>query len=204
MGWNLQNDKGKFYSLRYERHIPCHRWIYEFVKGWGGFFHGYFCPKPFAKAGNIKAHCPSLRRPVSLSVTKTLTWLMSTEVFIIDHWYLTWIILVISPLYWYHVVTWTFDLLQGHLFFVGRGTTDLRIWLSTIWFGKGFTTLKWPQNGIFGNIWHIHCSNVWNECRVAKNYGNNNDIGPLWRFMDPKNLKESVPQNYFRVLCKKS
>ena len=33
----------------------------------------------------------------------------------IEHWYLTCMILVTSPFYWYHAVTLTFDLLQGQI-----------------------------------------------------------------------------------------
>ena len=75
---------------------------------------------PFAKAGDIKSHSPvclSVRQSVCLSVTKTLTWLISSEVLMIEHWYLACTILVTSPFYWYHEVTLTltFDLLQGQI-----------------------------------------------------------------------------------------
>ena len=36
---------------------------------------------------------------VSPSVTKTLTWLISSEVLMIEHWYLACMILVTSPFY---------------------------------------------------------------------------------------------------------
>ena len=81
-----------------------------------GFTWGcYFCPPPFTKAGDIKTHRPSACLSVRLSVTKTLTWLISSEVLMIEHWYLACMILVTSHFYWYHVVTLTstFDLLQG-------------------------------------------------------------------------------------------
>ena len=60
---------------------------------------------------------PSLRPPVPLSVTKTLTWLISSEVLMIEHWYLACMILVTGPFNWHHVVTLTltFDLLQGQI-----------------------------------------------------------------------------------------
>ena len=46
-----------------------------------------FCPPHFAKAGDIlKTHSS-----VPLSVTKTLTWLISSEAFKIEHWYLAYI-----------------------------------------------------------------------------------------------------------------
>ena len=79
-----------------------------------------YCPPPFAKAGDIKSHSSvslSVHLSVSPSVTKTLTWLISSEVLMIEHWYLACMILVTSPFYWYHVVTLTltFDLLQGQI-----------------------------------------------------------------------------------------
>ena len=77
-----------------------------------------FCPPPFGKSGDIKTHssvCLSVSPSVSLSVTKTLTWLISSEVLMIEHWYLAYMILVTSPFYSYHAVTLTFDLLQGQI-----------------------------------------------------------------------------------------
>ena len=70
------------------------------------------CPPPFAKAGHIKTHS-SVRLSLCLSVTKTLTWLISFEILMIEHWYLACTILVTSPFNWYYAVTLTFDLLQG-------------------------------------------------------------------------------------------
>ena len=54
---------------------------------------------------------------VCVSITKSLTWLISSEVFIIDHWYLAYMILVTnaSPLNWHNAVTLTFDLFQGQI-----------------------------------------------------------------------------------------
>ena len=69
-----------------------------------------YCTPPFAKAGDIKTHSS-----VCLSVTKTLTWLITSEVFMIEHWYLACMIIVTSPFYLYHVVTLTFDLSQGQM-----------------------------------------------------------------------------------------
>ena len=76
------------------------------------------CPPPFAKAGDIKTHssvCLSVRLSVCPSVTKTLTWLISSEVLMIEQWYLVCMILGSSPFNWHHAVTLTltFDLLQG-------------------------------------------------------------------------------------------
>ena len=83
--------------------VGCHR-------HWTDFRYTY-CPLPFAKVGDIKTHssvCPS--------VTKTLTWLIFSEVLMIEHkWYLACMILVTSPLYWNYAVTLTFDLLQGQI-----------------------------------------------------------------------------------------
>ena len=39
-----------------------------------------YCPPPFAKAWDIKTHLS-----VHPSVTKTLTWLISSEVLMIEH-----------------------------------------------------------------------------------------------------------------------
>ena len=78
----------------------------------------YFCPPLSRKRGDIKSHSsvrPSLPPSVRLSVTKTLTWLISFEVLMIEHWYLTCMIIVTSPFYWYHAVTLTFDLSQGQI-----------------------------------------------------------------------------------------
>ena len=70
-----------------------------------------YCPPPFAKAGELNLIRPS----VPLSVTKTLTWLISSEVLMIEHWYLACMILVTGPFNWHHIVTLTFDLLQGQI-----------------------------------------------------------------------------------------
>ena len=43
-----------------------------------------FCPSPFAKAADIKTHL-SVCLSLCLSVTKTLTWLISSEVLMIEH-----------------------------------------------------------------------------------------------------------------------
>ena len=72
------------------------------------------CPPPFVKAGDFKTHS-SVCLSLCLSVTKTLTWLISSEVLMIEHWYLTCMILVIGPFNWHHAVTLTFDLLQGQI-----------------------------------------------------------------------------------------
>ena len=93
----------------------------------------YFCPPLSRKRGDIKSHSsvrPSLPPSVRLSVTKTLTWLISFEVLMIEHWYLTCMIIVTSPFYWYHAVTLTFDLSQGQIW-CRAGTTILRIFIFT-------------------------------------------------------------------------
>ena len=61
---------------------------------------------------DIKTHSS-----IRLSVTKTLTWFISSEVLMIEHWYLACMILVTSPLHWYYAVTLslTFYLLQGQI-----------------------------------------------------------------------------------------
>ena len=59
--------------------------------------------------------CLSVHLSVRLSVTKTLTWLISSEVLMIEHWYLACMILVTSPFYWCNAVTLNFDLLQGQI-----------------------------------------------------------------------------------------
>ena len=43
------------------------------------------CPPPFAKAGDIKTHFSVCRLSLCLSITKTLTWLISSEVLMIQH-----------------------------------------------------------------------------------------------------------------------
>ena len=60
----------------------------------------HFCPRPLAKSGDIKTRlslCPS--------VTKILTWIISSDVLMIKHWYLACVILVASPFHWHHAVT---------------------------------------------------------------------------------------------------
>ena len=79
-----------------------------------------FVPRALAKAGDIKTPssvCPSLCPSVRLSVTKTLTWLISSEVLKIEHWYLACMVLVTNPFNWHHAVTLTltFDLFQGQI-----------------------------------------------------------------------------------------
>ena len=64
-----------------------------------------YCPQ----VGDIKSQspvCPSICHK---------NWLISSEVLMIEHWYLACMILVTSPFYWYHAVTLTFDLLQGQI-----------------------------------------------------------------------------------------
>ena len=68
-------------------------------------------PRLSRKRGTLKLIRLSVL--VYLSVTKTLTLLISSEVLMIEHWYLVCMILVTSPFNWHHAVTSTFDLLQG-------------------------------------------------------------------------------------------
>ena len=91
-----------------------------------GFF---IVPHALAKAGDIKTHS-SFSQSVCPSVTKTLTWLISSEVFMIEHWYVACMVLVTSLFYWNHAVTLTltFDLFNVK-FVAVRGTTILRIFL---------------------------------------------------------------------------
>ena len=51
---------------------------------------------PFAKAWDIKTHS-SVCLPFSPPVTNTLTFLISSEVLMIDHWYLAFMIIVTCP-----------------------------------------------------------------------------------------------------------
>ena len=81
---------------------PCHRC-------WPGMV---IVPRLSRKRGTLKKNS-FVHLSVRASVTKTLTWLISSEVFMIDYWYLACMILVTSPFYWYHAVTLTFGLLQG-------------------------------------------------------------------------------------------
>ena len=55
-----------------------------------------------------------VRLSVRLS-QKTLTWLISFEVLMIEHWYLACMVIVTNPFYWYHAVTLTFNLCQGQI-----------------------------------------------------------------------------------------
>ena len=80
------------------------------------------------KAGDIKTHS-SIHLSVCLSVTKTLTWLISYEVSVIEHWYLACKILVTSPFNWHHAVTLTYFKVKV---VAGRGTTILRICLLSL------------------------------------------------------------------------
>ena len=74
-----------------------------------------FCPRLSRKRGTFKLICPSVPLSVCLSVTKSLTWLISSEILMIWYWYLACMILVTSPFNWHHAVTLTliFDLLKG-------------------------------------------------------------------------------------------
>ena len=80
--------------------------------------------RPFTKARHFKTHSSG-----HLSVTKTLTPFVSSEVLLIQHWYLACMILVTSPFYWYHVVALTFDILQGK---ICCRMGDLNDWIAPI------------------------------------------------------------------------
>ena len=73
----------------------------------------FVVPRLSRKQGILKLIRPSVCPSVCLSVTKTLTWLISSDVLMIEHWYLACMIVVSSPFNWYHAVTLTFELLQG-------------------------------------------------------------------------------------------
>ena len=81
---------------------------------WILFDFYFFVPLSLAKAREIKTHS-FVHLSVCPSVTKTLTWLISSEALIIKHWYLEWMILVIIPLTWHQALTLTFDLFQGQI-----------------------------------------------------------------------------------------
>ena len=72
----------------------------------------FFVPHALAKVGDTKTYAS-----VCLSVTKTWTRLISSEVWMIEHYYLACIVLVTSPFNWHHAVTFnlSFDLLQGQI-----------------------------------------------------------------------------------------
>ena len=88
-----------------------------------------FVPRLSQKWGTLKlirlSVCPSVR----LSVTKTLTWLISSEVLMIQHWYLAGMIFVTSPFIWHHAMTLTLTYFKVKVV-AGRGTTILWICLS--------------------------------------------------------------------------
>ena len=82
--------------------------------------HVLFIPRALVKAGDIKTNssiCPSLCLSIRLSVTKTLTWLISSEVLKIEHWCLACMVLVTSPFNCHNAVTLTstFDIFQGQI-----------------------------------------------------------------------------------------
>ena len=111
------------------------------------FIRSSFLSPPFAKAGDIKTHS-SVRPSVRLSVTKTLTWLISSEVFMIEHWYLACMILVTSPFNWHHVVTLNYFKVKV---VAGRGTTILRISLS-----RKFTRAESHKNKILAKFFYVN------------------------------------------------
>ena len=76
--------------------------------------HYFYCPLLSRKPGDIKFHS-SVPLSVCLSVTKTLNWLISSEVLMIEHLYLACMLIATNPFYWYRAVTLTFDLSQGQI-----------------------------------------------------------------------------------------
>ena len=94
--------------------------------------NSFFVPRALAKVGDIKTHssiCPSICPFVHPSVTKTLTWLISSEVLKKEHWYLACMVLklVTSTFNLHHAVTLNFFKVK---FVAARGTTILRICFS--------------------------------------------------------------------------
>ena len=95
-------------------HLVSIRWLYKCFNTQNCI--KAYCPPLSLKCWDIKSHsyvCPSVHPSVRLSVTKTLIWLISSEVLKIEHWYLACMIFVTSPFKWRHAVTLTFDLFQG-------------------------------------------------------------------------------------------
>ena len=78
-------------------------------------------PNLSRKRGTFKLICLSVCPSICQS-QKTLNWPISSEVLVIEHWYLACMILVTNPFNWYHVVILTFDLLQVK-FVARRGTS---------------------------------------------------------------------------------
>ena len=89
-----------------------------------------YCPRFSRKLVTLKLIRLSVRLSVFPSVTNTLTWLISSEVLMIDHWYLACFILVTSPsicnMRW--PLPWPLTYFKVK-FVSGRGTTILRVCL---------------------------------------------------------------------------
>ena len=82
-----------------ERDILCKQFLWHFLS-----------PRLLRKRGTLKLIRSSVCLSLCLSVTKTLSWLISSKVLTIEHWYLACMILVTGPFNWHHAVTLTFDL----------------------------------------------------------------------------------------------
>ena len=109
-----------------------------------------FVSPPFAKAGDIKTHSS-----VRLFVTKTLIWLISSKVLMIEHWYLACMIFVTSPFNWHRAVTLTFDLLEGQSCCRGdHNSLNLPIWgiKEMLYYGLSLLLLYLS--------WGIQCSSL--------------------------------------------
>ena len=99
-----------------------------------------YCTLHFSKSGG---HENSFVHP---SVTKTLTWLISSEVLMIEHWYLACMILLTSPFYWYHAFTLTFDLFQGQICWWMRDHNFSHLLVNLIFdLGKGPSCFKYRR-----------------------------------------------------------
>ena len=95
-------------------------------------------PPPFAKAGTLKLFHPSVCLP-----QKTLTWLISSEVLMIEHWYWhawsLWQVLSIGTMWW--PWPWLFTYFKVK-FVAGLGITILRITDSLYYLH--FIDATWP------------------------------------------------------------
>ena len=99
----------------------CTLWIHSYINKY--LIHVFeqavvilvIVPRLLRKQGTLKLIRLSVPLSVRPSVTKTLTWFISSEVLMIEHWYMACMIIVTSPFYWYHALTLTFDPSQGEI-----------------------------------------------------------------------------------------
>ena len=101
----------------------------------------------------------------SVCLSQKLTWLISSKVLKIEHWYLAFMILVTSPFNWHHDVTLTFDLLQsqsccraGDHNFPNLLVIDKPAFRTN--FNEAVLTGEIPPPPTFINLW-------WNNCDKA-------------------------------------